>query len=257
MLNSKEASAFLAAYNGASSSELSRGTTELFEVIKKRETVLPVLQRSSILETTLNTRQVRVSALSPVPAAFAQSITNFAQYAAKKDEAINHAPELSPNIEAVVLHVEVGDDAVLLGADLEESQGLGWSAVVADKWSTGRKAATAYKVAHHGSFTGDCNQIWTALLKPDPVAFLTPFTLGSCRLPTDTDKARLKENTPHAYISSGASRKPDIDSRQLKRLRDICKKIAQVDTGFGAVRLRKRIGKKLWQIKLFGVAQHI
>ena len=63
--------------------------------------------------------------------------------------------------------------------------------------------------------------------KSDPVACLTPFTLGNLRLPTDADKGRLKKNTLRAYISSGASRRPEMDSRQLKRLGDICKKLSR------------------------------
>lgn len=69
VFNDKEAGAFLAAYSGASSSELARGAKELFGVMRARETVFPALHRSNVLEATLNARQVRVTALSPVPAA--------------------------------------------------------------------------------------------------------------------------------------------------------------------------------------------
>ena len=255
VFNDKDARAFLAAYSGASSSGLARGAKELFGVMRVRKTVFPALHRSNVLEATLNAQQVRVTALSPVPAAFAQSLAHLAQYLPRKGQAINHAPEHRPNFEAVVLHVDVGDGAVLLGADLEDHDKFGWSAVVADQWSGAKRPATAYKVAHHGSYTGDCPQVWTALLKSDPVACLTPFTLGDLRLPTDADKERVKGNTPHAYISSGASRRPDMDSRQLKRLGDICKKLARVDAGFGAVRLRRQIGAPSWEVELFGAAQ--
>lgn len=255
VFNDKEAAAFVAAYGGASSSGLARGGKELFSVVRTRETVSPALHKSIVLEATLNGRSVMVTALSPVPAAFTQSLAHMAQYKAQKDQAINHVTELRPNMEAVTLHIDVGDDAVLLGADLEEHLTFGWSAVAADRWSGARRPATAYKVAHHGSYTGDCPQVWKALLKSDPVACLTPFTLGDLRLPSDTDKERVKGNTPHAYISSGASRRPDMDSRQLKRLGDICKKLAQVDSGFGAVRLRKQLGALSWRIELFGAAQ--
>lgn len=255
VFNRNEAAAFLAAYNGASSSGLARGTKELFEVVRARETVFPALHRSNVLEAILNGMQVRVTALSPVPAAFSQCLSNLARYAARKDDAINHAPELRPNFEAVALHIDLGDDAVLLGADLEDHGKYGWAAVMTDQWSGARKQGTAYKVAHHGSHTGDCPQIWVTLLKADPVACLTPFTRGKHRLPTNADKKRVKENTPHAYISSGASRRPDMDSRQLKRLGDVCKKLARVDAGFGAVRLRKRIGAPAWDVDLFGAAR--
>lgn len=211
--------------------------------------------KSIVLEASLNGRPVIVTALSPLPAAFAQSLARMAQYVARKDEAINHAPELRPNMEAVALHIDMGDDAVLLGADLEENKTCGWSAVVSDRWSGARRPATTYKVAHHGSNTGDCPKVWATLLKSDAVACLTPFTLGDLRLPTDADKSRVRGNTPRAYITSGASRRPDIDSRQLKRLSDICKSLAQIDAGFGAVRLRKQIGASSWNVELFGAAQ--
>jgi len=198
-----------------------------------------------------------VTALSPVPAAFAKFAVHLAQYVPQRGQAapINSAPELRPNLSAVALHVDIGDDALLLGADLEEHSACGWSAVVADPWSGARRPSTAYKVAHHGSVTGDCTKVWETLLKRDPVACLTPFTRGSLRLPTDVDRGRLKANTARAYISSVASRRPQIDHRQLKRLGDICKKLARVDAGFGAVRLRKRLGATSWNVELFGAAQ--
>jgi hypothetical protein len=255
VFNDKAAAAFLAAYSGDSSAGLARGAKELFEVARARDSLSPALHRSSILEATLNGRDVRVTALSPVPAAFAQFVARSAQYIPRKNQAINHAPRLRPNFEAVALHIDIGDDTVLLGADLEDDNTFGWSAVIADQWSGARRSATAYKVAHHGSHTGNCPQVWTTLLEPNPVACLTPFTLGELRLPTDADKGRMKGNTPHAYISSGASRRPDMDSRQLKRLSDICKKLARVDARFGAVRLRKQLGAAEWGVKLFGAAQ--
>lgn len=255
VFNHKDAAAFLAAYSGASSSGLGRGAKELFGVMRARETVFPALHKSNVLEATFNARQVRVTALSPLPAAFAQFLAHLAQYLPGKDQAINHVPEFRPNFAAVALHIDLGDDAVLLGADLEDHDRLGWSAVVADQWAGARRPATAYKVAHHGSHTGDCPQVWATLLRPDPVACLTPFTRGDLRLPTDVDKERIRENTKHAYISSGASRRPDMDSGQLKRLRDICNKLARVDAGFGAVRLRRQVGAPSWNIELFGAAQ--
>jgi len=255
VFNTKEAGAFLAAYSGASSSGLSRGAKELFDVVRARETVFFASHRHNVWEATLNARPVRVTALSPMPAAFAESLARLAQFLPHRGDAINHAPMLRPNVEAVVLHIDMGDDAVLLGADLEEHPTWGWSAVVSDRWSGARRQATAYKIAHHGSCSGDCPGIWAGLLHPNPAACLTPFTRGSQRLPTNADRARMKRNTSRAYITSGASRRPDMDNRQLKRLGDICKKIAQVDAGFGAVRLRKRIGAPSWAVELFGSAK--
>lgn len=255
VFNNQEAGAFLAAYSGASSAGLARGAKELFLAVQARETVSAVLHKSIVLQVTLNGRPVMVTALSPVQAAFTKFVAHMAQYVPRKDQAINHAPELHPNLEAVALHIDMGDDAVLLGSDLEEHQTCGWSAIVADNWSGSRRQATAYKIAHHGSVTGDCPQVWASLLKSNPVTCLTPFTLGDRRLPTDADKVRVKRNTPLAYISSGASRRPDMDSHHLKRLKDICNNLSRVNAGFGAVRLRKKIGAPSWNVELFGAAQ--
>lgn len=255
VFNTKEASAFLAAYSGASSLGLSRGAKELFEVVCARGTVFPAQHRSNVLEISVNAKPITVTALSPTPGAFARSVAHLAQFLPCKGQPINHAPELRENYEAVALHIDLGDDAVLLGADLEDHHHLGWSAVVADKWSGARRPATAYKVAHHGSHTGHCPQVWATLLRPNPIACLTPWTLGGRRLPSETDKALIRENTQHAYISSGASRRPEMDSRVLKRLGDICNKIARVDAGFGAVRLRRQFSAKTWSVEMFGAAQ--
>ena len=255
VFNNADASAFLAAYSGASSSGLARGAKELYSAAQARKNVFPAHHKSIVIDSMLNGRKVMVTALSPVPAAFAQSIAHFAQYVPGNNQAINHAPELRPNLEAVVLHIDMGEDAILLGADLENHATFGWSAVVKDQWSGNRKTASVFKVAHHGSYTGDCPEVWEKLLDAKSIACLTPFTLGSHRLPTDDDKLRIRGNTPNAYISSGASRRPDMDSRQLKRLGDICKKLARVDTGFGAVRLRQQNNAQSWNVELFGAAQ--
>ena len=43
-----------------------------------------------------------------------------------------------------------------------------------------------------------------------------------------------------------------MDSRQLKRLGDMCKRLSRVDAGFGAVQLRRKIGALSWGVNLFG-----
>ena len=170
---------------------------------------------------------------------------------------IHHATELAPNIEAVVIHIDFGDDAILLGADLEDHQVHGWSAVVADSWCKDRRPSTAYKVAHHGSRTGDTDQIWTVLLDPDPVACLTPFNLGKHRLPTEDDRVRIRARAQQSYISSNATRKPELPTEQLKRLNDIGRNFSQVNSGFGSVRLRKKLGTTHWMVECFGRAQRL
>lgn len=259
VFNDCEALAFLAAYSGVHTPSLAKGTRELFQSVQSRDTVHFVHQRSNIVDEQIGGRRVKVSALSPVQGAFAQSVARLASFLPnpRGGTPIKHAPELKPNTESVVVHIDVDGEAILLGSDLENHSNLGWSAVISDRWVSGRTPATAYKVAHHGSHTGDTQAIWTTLLQAAPVACVTPFINGSIKLPSESDKLRIRAATPNRYISSGASRRPSMDHAQLKRLNDICGKLTPINTGFGAVRLRKVVGQQSWIVQCFGNAQQL
>ena len=257
VFNEKEAAAFLSAYGGKATPRLTGGTKELFSAFGSRNNVFYALHRSLVIDDAFNEKAVIVTALSPMHAAFSQYIAHLAQYLPKKGDSINHAPELKENLVAVVLHIDLGDDAILLGSDLEDHASFGWTAIVADQWSGKRRPATAYKVAHHGSYTGDCPQMWSTLLQTEPVSCLTPWVLMGNRLPTEEDNRRMKGRSSRAYIASASSRRPRMDISQLKRLGDIAENISLVDSGFGAVRLRKQIGALSWDVELFGAAQQL
>lgn len=255
----KEAMAFLAAFSGQAAPGLTRGASELARAIDSRDQIYFVHQRCNIFEQAMAGCRIRVTAMSPVEGAIANSVARLASFLPARGggSPINHAPELRPNLESVVVHVDLDGDAILLGSDLENHDQYGWSAVVADSWCTTRPLASAYKVAHHGSCTGDMPHIWTALLKSTPVACVTPFALGGLKLPTEHDKTRIRASTPHCYISSGATRRPEMDSMQLKRLGVVCRNLTRVNSGFGAVRLRKVLGQDQWSVECFGAAQEL
>jgi hypothetical protein len=262
VFSDSEAEAFLAAYNGAAAPRLTRGTGEMYRALLEREFAYHLGQRSNVLEhviTGQSARTVRVTALSPVAAAISGSIARMAEYIPRpsRDDSIGHAPEFRPNIEAVAIHIDWESDAVLLGADLEEDVKHGWTAVISDPWCAARKRANLYKIAHHGSHTGDNLDIWKVLVAQEPLACLTPFNLGSQKLPTEDDRERIRGLAKKAYISSGASRKPDLESEKLKRLSDICSSLSRVNAGFGATRFRKRFTDSEWTVELFGAAQHL
>ena len=250
-----EASTYLAAYSGTASSGQSRGTKELYTVVKARP-VVHAHHRSIVFQGTTQGRPVLVTALSPVQQAYAQSSARLASYLPTTNAAITHAPaELKTNIASIALHIDLDDDAVLLGADLEDHHSYGWTAVVRDSWSGSLRPATAYKVAHHGGLSGDCPELWKQLLVPNPDICLTPYSLGKHRLPTEEDKSRLRTRPRQRFICAGASRRPLMDSEQLNRLSDVCEDVRCLEGMLGAVRLRKRPGDKVWNATLFGAAQ--
>jgi len=258
VFNDKESFAFLCAYGDKSCASQSGGTRELFQAVNIQEAPVFAFQRSIILEENIQGRDMRVMAFSPTNGALVKSKLHLAKYLPKaKDEPINFAPDLKPNMEAIVVHIDLGDDAILLGSDLENLLDVGWGSVTTDRICSKMKNASVYKVAHHGSKTGDHPDIWNILLKPKPVAMLAPFLNGNVKLPTDSDTNRIKGKVSSAYISSGASKKPNLSNDVLRRLSDIGKNISQVNSGFGAVRFRKQLDSTDWKVELFGNAKAI
>jgi hypothetical protein len=253
-----ETLAFVTAYGGNTAPAQTRGTKELYNAVNvKKGALFAAGHRATVFENAIQGRNVRVTAFSPTTAAKAAWLAHIAQYVpTNPDTPIQHAPDLKPNIESVVLHIDFADDAVLLGSDLEnDPKGLGWKSVVSDPWSSTRRKASAYKVAHHGSKSSDMTGIWSTLLVQKPLSSLTPFSPSN--LPTPNDKARIKSLASAVYISSSASKRPVIERSQLKRMETMSKNIVRLNAGFGAVRFRKFLGASNWSKELFGQAKQL
>lgn len=258
-LRESEATAFLATYSGKGAPGQTTGTSELASILASGRKAKVANCQTYVIDTTIAGRNVKVSAFSPAPHSFAKSAAHFAKYLPVSGDPIRKAPpEPAPNLTAVVLHVDFDGDAVLLGADLEEDSKSGWEAMMSDRWTRERPFSSVYKVAHHGSYTGDSTHIWDSLLTKNPVACLTPFIQGRHQLPTPVDRERIKTQTNgSAYISSDASRKPAMTREIEKRLQDMTPNLKRIDTEMGAVRIRKRIGAKAWDVELLGAARKL
>ncbi len=261
VFNDKDAFSFLCAYGGASGTELTGGAKELYQSVKAKSNqnennLIFAGQRTVLLSQKILGQDVCISAFTPTNKTLAISKAHMAQYLPKKDtDPINHAPDLKPNLTSIVLHIKIGNDAILLGSDIENYKECGWESVVTDSFCIQLPVASLYKVAHHGSSNGDHASVWSQLLSEKPVAVLTPFIRGNVNLPTLEDKARIKNNTSEAYISSVGSKKPKMDNESIKRLNDICTELFLVNNGFGSVRFRKKISDLKWKVDRFGFAE--
>lgn len=256
VFNNKEALAYLAAHTGVTSGYLSSGCNELFTVVSERGKVRFDHQRSTVFHAQILGSPVTVTAFSPVPDAIGQMIATFASNLPSPagGTPIRNAVASKPNLEAVAVHVDVGGAAILLGSDLENHPELGWAGILSDTYCTQKARSSVYKIAHHGSHTGEYDQIWADLLTSDVQAVATPFSLGRHRLPTDADRARIRGRTGGAFLTSGSSAKARIDPAQLKRLNQMATNVVPINTGFGAVRLRRALGSIAWTSELFGDA---
>lgn len=256
VFSDNEARQMLAAYSGSACLDLSRGTKELFRVVSER-TWIPVSHRIPIFEVQNGGVRAQACALTPLPAATHRFVAHAAQYLPQLEGPINDAPELRPNGESIAIHVDLGDEAVLLGSDLEEHNEHGWSAVAENIWCCGRRKCSIYKVAHHGSEGAHHPTIFERLLQDKPLSVMTPFNSGRVKLPTDADKKRITALSRAGFITSRSTAKSDLPPDQLKRLNKICKGSSKLVAGFGAISLRRPIAGGEWNIRLFGDAAEL
>lgn len=143
------------------------------------------------------------------------------------------------------------EHSVLLGSDLEEKGQVntGWSAVIASNRRPMGKSSL-YKVAHHGSQTGEHQGIWADLLSPGPTSLITPFSKLTDPLPRSADRARIKANSSRALLTT------DALVKRLKRQGATAKllaphKVRILNPAIGAVRCRINASDKnaTWAIE--------
>jgi hypothetical protein len=163
--------------------------------------------------------------------------------------------DLRPNDIATALVMYLGDraDTVLLGSDLEESPGRGWTSILNDS-ALPVVRGSLYKVAHHGSKSGEHADIWAKLLQPNPVALLTPYNLAGQSLPTVADVSRVQGYTDRGYIaarteSTAPSRLENVVEREL-RTNSI--KRERIQAKMGHVRARRKLAPQSpWNVECF------
>lgn len=176
--------------------------------------------------------------------------------------AFDYADRVEPfarNDVSLAIWVKIGDERVLLGADLEVvgDDYRGWKAVLSSSAPLSGKASYV-KIPHHGSSNGHHEPFWIQHVESQPVAALSPWNRGT-KLPTAGDRARILGKTDHAYTSSSFDgRKPKRPQTVEKTLQRCGVKLEARPQTAGIVRARKRIGvEKSWSIELLNAAMHL
>jgi Metallo-beta-lactamase superfamily len=136
----------------------------------------------------------RLIALSPSHGDHLDFMTRLAELMPRARRQKGSLGSPSPNEISVAALMQVGEEAILLGADLENSKpGSGWDAVVsANRASPFGPKASVYKIPHHGSLTAHNVDIWSEMLGGDPIAVLTPWSRGRGRLPEQAGIRQLR-----------------------------------------------------------------
>ena len=204
--------AFLNVHENNPVHKLDRGGTELLECLNySRDNKRPIkpLHEDTIVvdfgpDSLAHGKRLELRALSPSGqqySDFISSIHNFA--AAMHGKAKTRLTARNRNDLSVVTLLTVGEEAVLLGADLEEvgSTEKGWRAIV--KARRGKEPrASLFKVPHHGSAGAHNSDVWNELLTVSPKSIVTPWKRGNRQLPKDSDRERIRQLSSNAYITS-------------------------------------------------------
>jgi hypothetical protein len=206
-------------------------------------------------------QECHVWTLSPSEAQFQKFLFEIGSLVFEPKQLKDRAIEQPRNHLSVVTWVSIGETAILLGADLEETAAAdtGWSVIVASA-ERPRGKASVYKVAHHGSANGHNDDVWQAMLVREPFALLTPWSLGR-KLPTVADVERIVALTPNAY-STAKLRRRRVRSRPPaveKTLKERGIKVRYAEPPTGGVRLRDSgaADSHSWNLELLQHACHI
>lgn len=220
---------------------------KLFKLLGNRQpktnaTVSPHVLHASESTTLLSPTFARpsaatVSALSPSNGAVTRFLASLAhQTPGKRPRALSFS---GPNDVCVVLHIQCGDIAILLGSDMEnrlKSPAYGWPAIVRSP-SRPSHRATIYKVAHHGSEQADDHKVWSQLLTSAPIAVVTPFTRS--RLPTESDRQRLSRRPGRCFLAGNPKSRSSALDRATRTALDLgTTRWRHLDGRYGHVRVR-------------------
>lgn len=191
----------------------------------------------------------RVVSLSPSEEAFERAQRMLAQGAARAGSRRRLAAS-DPNEYAIALWVEVGNVALLLGADLIIGPSdCGWKAVVDSHHPNMR--ASLFKVPHHGSPNADHPPAWAKFLSNDVVSLLAPFRGGSNSRPNEADVKRVLAFSGSAFATAKSSF--PTPSRDLKKTRAALSGVASnVRDPNGIVgHVRARTADTTWSVETF------
>ena len=263
VLAHQEFRSFAAMYADANLPQSARTTQEIMgvlELLQNRGKKPKFLASDKLVYKT--DRGVSVFSLSPSDDRISDFLSCLAAKMPELGAPVARVGDMRPNEISAALLIDLGNDSILLGADLEETPGNGWSAVVNSCESVRGKRSSVYKIAHHGSQTGDCAAIWEKLLLPAPFAVLAPFRKGRKPLPSRQDVDRILKKTTKAYSSARmSSTGPDSprDASVENIVREHGGKICDAHPKQGHLRLRRRIEAppSEWSIELGGNAAHL
>jgi hypothetical protein len=253
---------FIAAYSEQDVSPLGATTTDLarvFEILQQRNQQPKYVGPDRTLLNE-NVPTVTLLSLSPSDARIGQFLNLIGQHRVAKGQSRRPVRDLHPNLVSVVLRVVFGDDAALLGADLQEIPHHGWSEIIDHSQVLDGPRATLFKIPHHGSENAHHDGQWSKLCDA-PTVVLTPWHLAAHMLPRQSDVDRILKQTDKAF---SAARTASIASRKLdpgvaRSLAEANIRLRTSEIKMGHVQLRRKRSAAVgdWSVEMYGNAVHL
>ena len=199
-------------------------------------------------------QRVELRALSPSGQRFIQFLTRVKRYIDDSEgQAKKRLVEPSRNDLSIAMLLTVGQRAMLLGSDLEQSMNcdLGWNAIV-DRRRGRRPQASTFKIPRHGSSNAHCDEVWTELLDKRVTSVVTPWRNGGQSLPSSSDRKRISDLSFRAYITSSkpVSLKRRFGRNQWRMIRQLNRSLSCISNFGGMVTLRWSAGSQKPSVEL-------
>jgi len=235
-----------------------------FFTLKERKKVPKLVSENCIL--LKNKDGVSISSLSPSSEVIGESIKSLIKDIEQNEYTTSISAPI-PNHTSIVLLIEFGKDGILLGADMEEDRKFkGWSTILNNKLID-RNKSSVYKVAHHGSKTGDHPEIWEDLLQKTPISLIAPWKLPNIKtryLPQADDISRIRNLSSQVYISSPPGKERKKTYKKVYKNKKVSMALERVKAqnmraDFNMIRVRKNITNdtEVWRCEIFGDAMAV
>lgn len=238
------------------SKQATGGTTEISRVLKVLQA--QKRRRSGIAPNVLihQNQMCSIYSLSPSSDRHDDFLQNLAAQMPRVKSVQRRARALEPNHLSAAIWIDLPHDGVLLGSDVEEKNGQGWSLIFEEQTCI-RTQASVFKVPHHGSHNAHYDKVWAEVCNPGVNAVLSPFVRGSTRLPTLEDCERICGLANQAYATAspvgGSAQRYEPALR--KEFGELGIKLRAAQPKTGHVRLRGSVFNGLdWSIELSGPA---
>ena len=230
------------------------GVRELFNVLDSLNSRSVTPLYASLNRLIYQRDGCAIWTLSPSDAMYQTFLRKIHELLPAVNEPKRRIPSLEPNDASVVLLIDIGGTAILLGGDLETQ---GWLGIL-DNDTQPSTRASVFKVPHHGSENAHVCRVWEEMLERNPIAILTPWRRGGRSIPTSQGIDRILSHTDRAYITAspqtltgGSLRRRD---RMVQRtIRESGVTITNVSPATGMVRLRRKMTLPAeWQVETIG-----